>query len=558
MQFRDVAFDQDGRSQQSIPIESDEISSRGRLLRSDSEVSMPSTSRMSGEGSSAGYDESLGSSVSANGPLMATTQMTHGRHRMSFIQARESMLSVRSPNPTFPDMFPSDLLERFTATNVIEARLHPFLDHTTRELLDHSYRVYWPGFRPGGHTVNGSWLMNILEHPYVFHSLMWAAALHMNALRPDGRIDRSSLMHQQRAVQHLSREINEKGDLDENWHLIAIMALGTPESVVASPPKPTHSFTPPLRDLLWLNVYSRHPLIEAHWKALLYVVESRGGQDMPSMEFHNYQIHVADAIQASLKLSAPSLPLCQRFRELREIENRNNAFGVVGVEIAFEAFGKAISLPEFALPASVIEALIDIYAYTALLGHHSEEVYKSHNLAKLGLHRVLIQLQLMSALFSTDDSATEAQPPPTVCFAEVIKSAALLFALAVTFPVSNPEPVEVVVGRLKAALENVGDDASISNAHQDIYVWACMLGALGASDAPQKDWFVSQLALQELERTGRTPGASQCSSWDEVYQVFARFLWLDMACNTAAQELWLQVQEKMTTRLNSSRIPEPP
>ncbi|KPI45951.1 uncharacterized protein AB675_441 [Cyphellophora attinorum] len=333
------------------------------------------------------------------------------------------------------------------------------------------------------------------------------------------------------------------------------MALGTPESIVASPPKATHSFTPPLQDLLWLNVYSRRPLLDAHWKALLYVVESRGGQDLPSMEFHNYQIHVADAIQASLKLSAPSLPLCQRYRELRKIENRHNAFGVAGIEISFEAFGKSISLPECALSPNVIEALVDLYAYTTLLDQYCREAHDDHNLARLGLHRVLVQLQLMSALFPTENGDLD-QPSSDNRLGAVIKSAALLFALAVTFPVSNPEPVQIVVGRLKAALENVGIKASTSDSHQDIYTWACILGALGASDVPQKEWFASQLANQEFERSRRTAGLSQCSSWDEIYQVLARFLWLDLACNTAAHKVWLQVQEMVTIRLNQSRILE--
>lgn len=466
-------------------------------------------------------------------------------------------LSAAQPGMTLSlHQRPEVLLPTSSASSALEDRLELYFDHTTRELLDYSYRVYWPGFDPAstGNLFYHPWLTNLLEHPALFHCLMWAAALHMNALRPQGKIDVSSLRHKQKVVQMLSQAINKQETLDEDWHLMSIISLATPETTIITPPPPEHLFRPPLQNLLWLNIYSRNAFAEEHWRALLVVVAGRGGQDAPNMAGFNFKVHSSDTIRASINLCAPTLPLCQQYKSLREIEHRGNMFGQPQMQVSSETTPDAFSALRDTVDTRLVDALLDIKAYTKLLELCcTQEREAMCNLTQLGLHRNIVQHGLLSACFGSVDDINrneESSDKGITSIVSVIKWASICFAITVTFPIANQRPLRQALNRLRVAVAADRTSGSLGRINaQDLLHWACMIGALGSAETSLRPWFVENLAALEMEWLDSHPYQATRRSWADVRSIVHKFLWLDLACDDGGGEIWSRVEEKVEMRL---------
>jgi hypothetical protein len=116
---------------------------------------------------------------------------------------------------------------------------------------------------------------------------------------------------------------------------------------------------------------------------------------------------------------------------------------------------------------------------------------------------------------------------------ECCRLTALIFSVAVIFPIPNTYNVlQNLVRRLKAAIEVV-HIASCEAEYWEIYLWILVIGGIAALGKPERDWFVTQLAFVGIGTLGL--------DWEGTEVIMRTFLWLDSACSSSGRLLWDEV-----------------
>lgn len=117
-----------------------------------------------------------------------------------------------------------------------------------------------------------------LKTPLLFHALVFSASIHLSFLRtstihPNSKI---SLTHKQAVIQQLNEVLNSPTERIRDEIILAILILSSHEVMDLNPAE-EECFDSPLRKMQWLNVYGNIRNVQEHLKAVMNLINLRGG-----------------------------------------------------------------------------------------------------------------------------------------------------------------------------------------------------------------------------------------------------------------------------------------
>lgn len=128
------------------------------------------------------------------------------------------------------------------------------------------------------HPLSKAWLSSGLEHPLLFHAMVFAGSIHLDFLRfsqiyPDKPL---SLSHKLVVIQKVNECISDPNVASRDEVILAILILASHEVMKRSTGKENPSNSP-LKNAQWLNIYSTITYVPEHMEAVLNLVTLRGG-----------------------------------------------------------------------------------------------------------------------------------------------------------------------------------------------------------------------------------------------------------------------------------------
>lgn len=194
------------------------------------------------------------------------------------------------------------------------------------------------------------------------------------------------------------------------------------------------------------------------------------------------------------------------------------------------------SLLGFGLTGEALAVMIDMLKITVVV-----ENFMSGNLLNADImalkswrdvtHHRLLSLPTGAALSESLGAAA--------CFYECCRLAALMYAVAVLFPMPRTTDVpQKLVKAIKLCVSQI--DISTLHRGRHFFIWVLALTAVAAASLPERPWYEEELAgLLSLENVSR---------WSELKQILASFLWMDSACDEGAMELWDEIASRIFLR----------
>lgn len=184
-------------------------------------------------------------------------------------------------------------------------------------------------------------------------------------------------------------------------------------------------------------------------------------------------------------------------------------------------------LRDYGITDSMLQVLDSMGAYTLAITYYLQGKPFSLGLGEINRTRLAVQHRLV-LLPASEELSTVPSSKPNIY--ECCRLAALIFGVAVVYPIPNPHNVLLeLVRRLKTAIECL-DIGTFRTNLSGVLVWMLVLGGIAASDKPERPWFVSQLALivRRLD----------IIEWNSIEDTLESFLWLESACGQGGRELW--------------------
>jgi len=129
-----------------------------------------------------------------------------------------------------------------------------------------------------GNSVAKFWVSSSLKFPFLFHALLFAAAIHQDFMRTSElRYDSpQALSHKLIAIQTLNEYISKNINTSRDEVILAILSLASHETLNVTEER-RKPFNSPLKTAQWLNVYGNNNYVSEHMKAVLNLVNSKGG-----------------------------------------------------------------------------------------------------------------------------------------------------------------------------------------------------------------------------------------------------------------------------------------
>jgi hypothetical protein len=160
-------------------------------------------------------------------------------------------------------------------------RNHSCLKTDQNRIIAISYLI--PGLVPDTgnnavHSVSKAWLSFGLEHPLLFHALVFAGSIHLDFLRSSQIYPNKplSLSHKLVVIQKLNDCFRDPNVASRDEVILAILILASHEAMNMSAGK-ENPFNSPPKNAQWLNIYSTITYMPEHMKAVDELVTSRGG-----------------------------------------------------------------------------------------------------------------------------------------------------------------------------------------------------------------------------------------------------------------------------------------
>jgi hypothetical protein len=127
-------------------------------------------------------------------------------------------------------------------------------------------------------AVARAWVSSSLKFPFLFHALLFAASIHRDFMRhskiyPDSP---QALSHKLIVIQKLNEYISKNKNASRDEVILAILVLSSHETMNVTEER-RKPFNSPLKTAQWLNVYGNIVYVPEHMKAVLNLVNSRGG-----------------------------------------------------------------------------------------------------------------------------------------------------------------------------------------------------------------------------------------------------------------------------------------
>jgi hypothetical protein len=140
------------------------------------------------------------------------------------------------------------------------------------------------GINNGANSVSKAWFAASLKNPLLFHALAFAGLILMDFLRYHQIYPNSvrTLPHKLIAIQKLNEVFASGIDISTDEVILAILTLACHETLNVAEEKRS-PFNSPLRRAQWRNVYGRMRYIPEHRKAVLDLLDLRGGLETLQM-----------------------------------------------------------------------------------------------------------------------------------------------------------------------------------------------------------------------------------------------------------------------------------
>ncbi|KAF4945634.1 hypothetical protein FGADI_11756 [Fusarium gaditjirri] len=433
------------------------------------------------------------------------------------------------------------------------------VDPHTKMLLHYCTQSFWPGFEIGSaafHIPPFALDYNTLvaQGPALVHACLWQAAVNLAFKRNSRVTDKESLLHYNQAIAHISKDITKPVSEITEQTLYAILSLCGPEMSPDDGNGITKkAFDPPLAELSWIHVFGSRLLIDSHAKALMKLVDLKGG--IHNVKYAGFQasFNYMDLVRATQKLVKPHLPVSQLYGRVKETHDRNKFFGYASDFTEHSPSGESSAILDrlsvLGLAKDVREVIFDMRIWTKVIEAYHNSTLKNPDLSLLAAHRDLIQQRLLATLpegYDVQkpvqiDASGSSETTPDHWINEIIQTALLIFSLGVTYPISYAPPYHHAAQRLQAQLI-LCEEPATSLGLSDLLIWLGMLGLLCGEQVGSglREWFVEFLST--LERKRKITGETR--HWELVKkESLEPMLWSFVACDTAAEMAWHDVQK---------------
>ncbi|KAF4341967.1 hypothetical protein FBEOM_4133 [Fusarium beomiforme] len=426
-------------------------------------------------------------------------------------------------------------------------------------LLHYCTQAFWPGFEIGSaafHIPPFALDYNTLvaQGPALFHACLWQAAVNLAFKKRSRVTDRQSLMHYNQAIMHISKDIAKPVSEIPEQTLYAILSLCGPEMSPDDGNGITkRAFNPPLAELSWIHVFGSRLLIDSHAKALMNLVDLKGG--IHSVRYAGFQasFNYMDLVRATQNLVKPHLPVSQLYGRVKETHNRAMFFGHAsdfdGRDTLRVSSDEIDKLRELGLTEDIREVILDMRTWVRVIEAYHHGALTNPDLSLLAAHRDLIQQRLLATLpagydgkkpLGTDHIHHE-QDNTNGWINEIIQTALLIFSLGVTCPITYAPPYRHASRRLQAQLNRYMQRA-LSLGLFDFLTWLGMLGVLCTEQVggDLRSWYIRFLATIEQRRVLKRG----TRDWYLVNQEsLIPFLWSAVSCDAAAKVAWSEAQQ---------------
>ncbi|RMJ15038.1 hypothetical protein CDV36_005286 [Fusarium kuroshium] len=371
------------------------------------------------------------------------------------------------------------------------------VDDHTKMLLHYCRTCFWPGFGMGAATFHippfaFSYSNLVAQGPTLYHALLWQAAVNLNFNRCSRVTDIGSIKHYQKALGHISREVEKPiAEIGETT-LYAILSLVGPEfGITQQNRKASMAFDPPLSKLAWIHAFSRHPLTEMHADALYQLVDLKGGLDKLPTPGFRADLNTMDLIRSSQKLKRPHFPVSNTFDSIMGEHSRELYFGHscdFEADASNEGSQAEIDrLTRFGLPEEMREVMLDMRVWASILEKYQRQQLSNPDLSLIGSHRDLIQHRLLSTLPEHEKFGStmaiewieDAEASSQINLGELVQTGLLIFSIGVTFPITYDHAFQVTGQHLKHQLQREAHLLMGLGLH-DLVLWLGMLVAMCA------------------------------------------------------------------------------
>ncbi|KAI5460984.1 hypothetical protein BGZ63DRAFT_357708 [Mariannaea sp. PMI_226] len=347
-------------------------------------------------------------------------------------------------------------------------------------------------------------------------------------------------------VIHLVREgITEEYRLPDL--LSAILILATTESTSALPShKEINPFTPPPLGSKWLEVYTQKPISEVHWHAIETLIRMHGGIHKLKTYGSAWQISLTGLMRSTMIMTQPPYPLISpegyEYPDISPLQY----LGIQNAPASVSAIGGFSLLQIENIQSSVIKRFVELREFVFVSENLASAQSQPFHRDTLMDCRNLIQHRLLSLPDSSDPSSSDllfvapsADNPQMRMIYESCLSTALLFSIHVIFPLPAPSiPRTILLDRLLVALSSVDIIAEILlPGWSEMSLWCAFIGGIAALNSENRGFFVAKIKDAAL--------ACGLESWEQTRAQLERFIWLGLACDARAIELWREACKLM-------------
>jgi hypothetical protein len=443
------------------------------------------------------------------------------------------------------------------------------VDSHTKMLLYYCTQSFWPGFEMGSAAFHFppfavDYNALVSQGPALVHAVLWQAAV-SQAIRRKSRVtDKSSLWHYNQAINYISRDISNPVPEIPEQTMYAILSLtGSEISLDDENIITKRAFDPPLAKLSWIHVFGSRLHIDTHAKALMRLVDLKGGIHNLKVAGFQASYNYMDLTRATQRLIKPHLPVSRIYSRVINAHDRAKFFGYASYfadESDHEdSSGYIHTLRGLGLSDELRQVIYDMKTWVKIIEAYQCGSLRASDHSLLAAHRDLIQQRLLATLPEEHDGVTiimaegneHGQDKLNSWINELIQTALLIFSLGVTFPITYAPPYHRLAKRLQDQIERHRAHA-IDLGLYDFLIWLSLLGVLCAEQVgdERRKWYIQHLITTVIEEKRTSTPKSR--DWETVRQESLEpFLWSTISCDTTAKVAWGEVQEQMQKRSGS-------
>lgn len=184
------------------------------------------------------------------------------------------------------------------------------------------------------------------------------------------------------------------------------------------------------------------------------------------------------------------------------------------------------------VPLDAIAVFVEMAETTLAIDDYLQGRHGSLAIDTIASKRNSVQQRLLYLPRVCDAQLDVDESDPSNAIYDCCGLAALIYSVAVIFPISTPEYIlGTLVQRLKSNLElSIDQDCWVGL--EDLFLWVLVLGGIAAVEQPQRSWFVDQMTIITVARS--------LGNFEAVLDILESFLWLESACGMSGRMFWAE------------------